>query len=137
MWKWLEKHNIPDIDILQALYKEAYYTVELPYGTSALVTLTRGLKQGDHPSPLLFSLLFNALLIALKATGIGHRTMSGLRTPARGFADDLTLITDSASGLSRLLEVVRGFCSWSGMRIRREKSVITAFDFGLKQELPT
>ncbi len=31
--------------------------------------------------------------------------------------------------MSRLLQVVADFCAWSGMRIKREKSVATGFDF--------
>ena len=94
-------------------------------------------KQGDKLSPLLFGLIFNALLLALKATNIGHRTITGLRTPSRGFADDLTLVTCSAADMSRLLRVVSNFCEWSGMRVKLQKSVITAFDFGARCELPT
>ena len=60
---------------------------------------------------------------------MGHRTISGLRAPARGFADDLVLITRSAADMSRLLQVVADFCVWSGMRIKREKSVATGFDY--------
>ncbi len=63
----------------------------------------RGTKQGDKLSPLLFGLIFNSLLLALRATGVAHRTVSGLRTPARGFADDLVLCTDTAEGMNRLL----------------------------------
>ena len=67
LWAWLRELNIPDVDLLQALYREAHYVADLPYGRSAPVPLTRGSKQGDKLSPLLFSLLFNALLLALKA----------------------------------------------------------------------
>ena len=137
LWEWLRKLNIPDIDLLQALYKEAYYEADLPYGRSAPIFLKRGLKQGDRLPPLLFGLIFNALLLALKATGIGHRTITGLRTSARGFADDLALVTSSAGGMSRLLQVVADFCEWSGMRIKLEKSVITAYDYKARQELAT
>ncbi len=99
-------------------------------------SLSRGQKQGDKSSPLLFSLIFNALLLALKATGVGHRTI-GLRAPASGFADDLVLVTRSAADMSRLLQVVADFCTWSRMRIKREKSVDTGFDFKTGTALPT
>jgi hypothetical protein len=39
--------------------------------------------------------------------------------------------------MSRLLKVVSDFCAWSGMRINREKSVITGFDFKRHATLPT
>ena len=119
LWRWLRRLNVPDIDLLQALYERAYYEADLPYGRSAPIYLTRVQKQGDKLSPLLFNLIFNALLLALKATGIGHRTITGLRAPAHGFADDLTLITESEEDMLRLLRVVAEFCAWSGMRIKR------------------
>ena len=37
----------------------------------------------------------------------------------------------------RLLAVVSDFCAWSGMRIKREKSVTTGFDFKNHSSLPT
>ena len=137
LWRWLEELNIPDTDLLRSLYSGAYYEAELPYGRSAKVVLSRGQKQGDKSSPLLFGLVFNALLLALKATGVGHRTISGLRAPARGFADDLVIVVGSGADMSRLLKVVSDFCAWSGMRIKREKSVMTGFDFKEHTSLPT
>ena len=56
--------------------------------------LTLGSKQGDKLSPLLFSLLFNALLLALKGCRVGVRVVSGICS-ARGFADDITLIYET------------------------------------------
>ena len=137
LWRWLEELNIPDIDLLRSLYSGAFYQADLPYGRSAKVVLSRGQKQGDKSSPLLFGLVFNALLLALKATGVGHRTVSGLRAPARGFADDLVIVARSGADMSRLLQVVSDFCAWSGMRIKREKSVITGFDYKAGANLST
>ena len=137
LWRWLREMNVPDIDLLRSLYHESSYVADLPYGKSAPIPLTRGTKQGDKLSPLLFDLIFNCLLLALRATGIAHRLMTGLRTPARGFADDLVLCTESPEDMSRLLNVVADFCQWSGMRIKLQKSVASAFDFARKEELPT
>jgi hypothetical protein len=101
------------------------------------VVLSRGQTLGDKSSPLLFRLIFiNALLLALKATGVWHRTISGLRASARGFADDVVLVAYSAADISRLLQVVADFCAWSGMRIKL-KSVATGFDFKSGVALPT
>jgi hypothetical protein len=134
---WLWELNVPDIDLLRSLYHESSYVADLPYGKSAPIPLTRGTKQGDKLSPLLFDLIFNCLLLALRATGIAHRLMTGLRTPARGFADDLMLCTESPEDMSRLLKIVADFCQWSGMRIKLQKSVASAFDFARKEELPS
>ncbi len=47
------------------------------------------------------------------------------------------LCTESEEAMGRLLGVVADFCRWSGMRVKLEKSVATAFDFLRKQELST
>ena len=106
--RWLKELNIPDVDLLQSLYSGAYYMADLPYGRSAGVILSRDQKQGDNSSPLLFDLVFNALLLALKATGVGHHTIAWLRAPARGFAGDLALVTKSEANMVRHLQ-----CRWS------------------------
>ncbi len=88
------------------LYSGAYYAAALPDGRWTKVTLSRVQKQGDTSSPLLFSLVFSALLLALKATGMRHHTISGLQAPATGFADDLTLLTKFEADMARLLQAV-------------------------------
>ena len=39
--------------------------------------------------------------------------------------------------MNRLLAVVSRFCTWSGMKVKLEKTVASAFDFAQKQELST
>jgi hypothetical protein len=114
LWRWLKELNVQEIDLLQSLYSGAYFQADLPYSRSAQVVLSLGQKQDDKSSPLLFGLIFNVLLLALRATGVVCRTVSGLRSPAHGFADDLVLIARSCGDMSRLLEAVAGFCAWSG-----------------------
>ena len=70
-------------------------------------------------------------------TGVGHHTITGLRAPARGFVDDLALVTRSEADMTCLLQVVARFCEWSGMRVNITKSVATAFDFATGSDLST
>ena len=99
--------------------------------------LTQGSKQRDKLSPLLCSLLFNALLLALKTCRVGVWVVLGLRSPAKGFEGNLTLVCGSQHSMSRLLQVVSDFCSWSGMWIKLAKSVITAYYLAARAELLT
>ncbi len=75
------------LDLLRSLCDQSYYVADLPYGQSAPIPLTRGTKQGDKLSPLLFGFIFNSLLLALRATGVAHRTVSGPRACARRLVD--------------------------------------------------
>ena len=68
---------------------------------------------------------------------MGVGTVAGLKTNSRGFADDLALTTGSEADLQKLLGVVSTFCTWSGMRVKLQKSVITAYDYEKRKDLPT
>ncbi len=39
--------------------------------------------------------------------------------------------------MSSLLQAVSDFCAWSGMRVKREESVIAGFDYTQKARPPT
>ena len=125
------------MDLIRSLYEGAYYAADLPYGRAARVYLTRGTKQGDVLSPLLFSLLFNALLLAIRQSKVSNRTLRGVLAPGKGFADDLVLMAKSAADMQTLVDVVADFCSWSGMRVKMQKSVITAYDYKQRVALDT
>ena len=128
---------MPDVDLLQSVYDHSHCTADLPHCKTALISLTRGTEQGDKLSPLLFDLVFNGLLLALRATGIASRLKTGLRSLARGFANDLVLCTESAVDMTCLTTVASKFCLWLGMPLKLVKSVASVFDFAQKEELST
>ena len=135
LWMYLRLIGVPDVDMLEDIYAGSRYKAQTSYGTTAEVSLTRGAKQGDTLSPLLFSLLFNPLLLALEAAGLGQVTLTGLRTAVRAFADDATLTTKCVEDMQVLVAIVDRFCTWSGMRLNVSKSEVTGFNFKLKCEL--
>ena len=134
LWRYLTLIGVPDVDMLKDIYVGSRYKAQTTYGATAEVLLTRGAKQGDTLSPLLFSLLFNPLLLALEAAGLGHETLTGLKTAVRAFADDATLTTKSVDDMEVLLALVDRFCTWSGMRLNVLKSEVSAWNFKLNCE---
>jgi hypothetical protein len=71
IWAWLTAMRIPDVDLLRQVYKGSFFQADTPYGMSAPLYLGRGTKQGDGLSPLLFILVFNALMNSIRNSGCG------------------------------------------------------------------
>jgi hypothetical protein len=141
IWAWLQAMNVPDIQLLQNIYKGTYCQADTPFGMSAPIFLTRGTKQGDCLSPLLFSLLFNALLTKLSKLNakeqLGFLNEMGQRKLHRAFADDLALATETRANMQIALTAVEDFCQWSGMRVNASKSEASGWDFRRKLALDT
>jgi hypothetical protein len=93
LWAWLTALGVPDVDLLRHIYRDSFFQADTPYGKSAAVFLSRGTKQGDGLSPLLFILIFDALLTHLRTNGRGYINGLGIRSSHKAFADDLTLTT--------------------------------------------
>ena len=82
-------------------------------------------------------MIFNALMTDLLRQGQGYVNIFNHKTGQRAFADDLTLTTSTAEGMSTGLRTIASFCTWSGARPNLDKSEIAAYDFGGRRALPT
>jgi hypothetical protein len=135
LWRWLEELNIPDIDLIKDIYVGSFYQADTDFGLSAKVTLSRGGKQGDRLTPILFLLFFNGLLYSLDHLNIGPRSVTGSRVPSKGFADDLAILTTSKPEARKGLDAVAIFCQWSGMRKNVDKTRCTAKNFRTNRDI--
>lgn len=88
--------------------------------------ITRGVRQGDPISPLLFNLVIDELFIRLKDSRYGatYKKRDGTegKFSAVAFADDITLLCDSQRDLERQLSACMKFFTARGMRINITKS---------------
>ena len=110
LWQGLERLGIPDIDLLRSLYRSAFYRAQLPYGTTARIQLTRGRKQGDLISPLLFELPFIVLFLALEATSVGLVRLFHKPRVGRGFVEDVAITGSSKQQMQTRLTRTAQFC---------------------------
>ena len=92
----------------------------------------RGLKQGEICSPLLFSLLINELTKDILANGKHGIQLSPEITHILIllFADDVALLSDSAVGLQKQLDILYDTCKNLDLSVNLEKSNIIVFRNG-------
>ena len=70
--------------------------------------ITNDVRQGDILSPLLFSVYMDALSSSLSNTPIGC-SIGGVMVNHIMYADDLVIISPSAKGIQRLLDICAGY----------------------------
>ena len=134
--KILKAYNLPDLDLLEQLYSNAYYEVRTSDGNvTSRIPLTLGTKQGDPLSPIIFNLTINMLFRMIARTGHAFALKPfGCKARLRvvnckAFADDTTLLANNVAGANAMLFRVAAFCDYTGMEVRPEKCEITGMNF--------
>ena len=93
---------------------------------SPLFGLTRGQKQGDPLSPLLFTVFLEPLAVALRAdTDVKGVWGGGTEHKLFLYADDiLALVSDPANSIPVMLNKIETFSQISGLKINWQKSEV-------------
>lgn len=111
------------IDAVVDLYTDASTHFTLAKGETPQIPMTRGVKQGDPLSPLLFNVAMDPLLEAISAQNNGFKwDESGLQLEALCYADDNGLLTEDPKDMQNNLDAVNEFCEATGMRLNVKKS---------------
>ena len=102
----LLKHDISPIVLRLLLYMYTSQTLRVKWGhtVSNYFNVRNRVKQGDILSPILFAIYTDSLLKRLEESGVGCH-MGGHFTGSLAYADDITLLSPSMSGL-RTLSIV-------------------------------
>ncbi|KAL4255818.1 hypothetical protein AB1N83_014347 [Pleurotus pulmonarius] len=128
LWKVLEKFGIPNrfINTVKSLYKGAETRVMINGYLSSTFKVTRGVRQGDPLSCLLFDLGIEPLSIAIRES-----RLNGLNIPQTNeslkailFADDTTVFLSEEDSLSDLNEILDKWCLASGAKFNTQKTQI-------------
>ena len=129
LWNCLESFNLPElfINTVKSLYANAFTQVAINGVMSTPFKVTRGVRQGDPLSCLLFDLAIEPLacimrnsedLIGLTIPGVDGQIIVNL------FADDTTVYLSSNDRFDHLETILSKWCKASGAKFNIEKTEI-------------
>ncbi len=124
--------EIPDIDLLEAIYSVSTVSLTQERDKWGGVTFDTGVQQGSVLSPTLFNVFLNPVLCLLTVIehqrGVSHGIKDIADFNNLAFADDLTIVAEirrlgvPSGGAQQLLNAVEEFSNWSGMEVKIVKS---------------
>jgi hypothetical protein len=99
LWEVMRAYNIPDVDLLEAIYGRTTACMDSEDPKCAIITFLTGVIQGGASSPRIFTFFINALLEHLSHTGKALGISHGIEETDQfnqfnhvTFMDDVTLI---------------------------------------------
>ena len=117
------------LDIMKFLYARDSAAVRSLQGIFAIFRCLMGLEQGCPLSPKLFNWYVNGLEKRLVETAnVDASTLMGVMVPLLLYADDLILMSESASGLQKQLDALASFCERRVLTVNLSKTKVMVFE---------
>jgi hypothetical protein len=127
LWEVMRAYNIPDVDLLEAIYGRTTACMDPEDPKCAIITFLTGVIQGGASSPRIFTIFINALLEHLthtgKALGISHGIEETDQFNHVAFMDDITVVAQDDPGSQVLMDAVQEFEFWSNTKLNMTKTV--------------
>ena len=134
IWFKLQKLKMSSkmINMLMAVYSNVNARVFTGSGCTDYFECPWGVKQGCIISPTLFNLYINDLPAYFKEKATYLIPLKDHEVSLLLYADDLVLLSDSAIGLQRQLNILQEYCKMWNLKVSEEKSKIMVFRNGGK-----
>ena len=137
LFKLLMKRKVPAVDLrlLINLYERQKVRTTWAGQYSSAFSTTNGIRQGSIASPILFCCYIDELITKLEAHGAGC-WMSRYYCGALSYADDLTLLSPSLSGLRKQIKVCEEYAKLYGMTFNPTKTICVLFSRKPQETVP-
>lgn len=120
------------VNLIENMYLKAKSCVKAnmdgAYVLSEFFSLKVGTRQGCNLSPTLFNLFINDLPLALEEQDCDAIKVGNLHINTLMFADDVLLLSNSASGLQKALDCLAEYCFKWKLSINMKKTKVMIFN---------
>lgn len=128
LWRTLKKYGLPQefIQTVKALYADAVSVVVINGEMSSSFRISRGVRQGDPLSCLLFDIAIEPLATLLRKSPLKGYHIPGTaeKTITSLFADDTTVFLAKEDDFGVLQATLERWCKASGAKFNKEKTEI-------------
>lgn len=115
------------LKILRSMYENVFFHVKLTTGITESFASNTGVKQGCVLSPLLFNLFIRDLPDIFNSD-CDPVDLHDTKLSCLMFADDLVLLSNSASGLQTCLDNLYNYCSQWDLKVNLSKTKVIVFN---------
>ncbi|PPQ81141.1 hypothetical protein CVT26_011105, partial [Gymnopilus dilepis] len=128
IWKTLDRFNFPKhfTNTVKSLYENGETVIILNGVISSPYKITRGVRQGDPLSCLIFNLAIESLASMVRNSNLKGFKINGdiERLVVTLFADDTTIYLSEDDDYAELQSILTRWCRFSGARFNINKTVI-------------
>ena len=117
------------LNVIENMYSSVYYCVKLDGFLSSQLPSNVGVKQGCVLSPLLFN-MFLSDLPDIFDSSCDPVQLLNVKLSCLMFADDLIILSETASGLQSALTKLNDYCVQWGLTINIDKTKVVIFNKG-------
>lgn len=120
------------IDIIKSMYSNVSSIVRDPRtkALSGAFTCSLGVRQGESLSPFLFAMYVNDLEDKLFEKGVDALDVYDMKLFLLLYADDAVLLSDSAKGLQKSLDILHDYCVRWKLYLNTDKTKVIVFRRG-------
>lgn len=130
LWKALEKKQTPAklLAAIKSLFHDPKGIIRLDGSVSSTFNMSKGVRQGDSLSPLLFIIFMDEVTVTCKRRTdkslVGMRNLRPVQCQAMLYADDVVLIADSERKLQKAVLEWTETLKERGMTVNKDKSQV-------------
>ena len=115
------------LKLLNNMYTNTFYSCKKDNQISEAFLANRGVKQGDNLSPTLFNIFIDDFVeyFANENTDAAH--IDSMPINQMFFADDLVLVSESAQGLQKCIDILSRYCFDWKLCVNMDKTKVMIF----------